>query len=284
MIDRSVIDELKAGIAACEAKASFYSSLNVISRVALGKWSLSVGHGVTAFADHEYARLVPPTDKGTYYQAILGWLGTHDVVFVPEYMSQLFAERGFKVSKMRVEYIMEAPKLLTLEGGRLQSLRYDFRRAAKACTVTVQDLSDPNIADKFLALNSAWYKDAGTRMFRTYEKTMIDWLIRNWSVVRDIDPTIRAVAVEHDGRLISFEIGCQLCPGLGVSFTQRSDRETCRGVLAGTNLLASGYLAEAIGEPLINDGPAANKNVALRKDKLSSGTVAFYKVDRWRKR
>ena len=207
------------------------------------------------------------------------WAQAHRVLFVPEYMVEPLRARRFKVTKIQTEYLMDPARLAELPGGRLRNRRYEVARAREHADARIVDPRQHVLALK--DLTRRWYAEAKDRLWRPSEKTLIDWLIDNWTVVKEIEPTA-ACAVVFDRQtqeLLSYEMGSKLSIRLAVSFTQRSDREKTRGVFAGANLLCSITLAEHLELP-VNDGPADHKELAARKQLLCSGTVDFYAVER----
>jgi len=281
MIDdlKGVLAALKPGLDAVDARSSFYAPLNVIPRLETGKWELKTLAGVTAFVSDADARLIPPPDKADYFRAIIEWAMKFRVLFVPAYMVDALRQRGFKVTKIQTEYVMDLDRLRMLPGGDLRNMRYDVSRARRVTDAMIVDPTDHKTA--LLDLTRRWYAEAKDRLWRPSEKALIDWLIGNWSYVRDLEPTA-ACAVVHDRatkELISFELGSALTASYAVSFTQRSDRAKTHGVFAGANLLCSITLADHMGLP-VNDGPADHKELAARKLKLAAHLSEFYAVQR----
>jgi hypothetical protein len=269
---------LKARLDAVDAQASFFSPLNVIGRLAMGKWDIQFrGEGYWAFVADGVARIIPPADKAEYYQAILAWSEKHTVAFVPTYMADILRQRGLRVLKQQTEYIMDPKKLIGLAGGALRSIRYDRARSEKVATV---EKLDPFVSlGEMIDLVRAWYAEAKDRLWRPSERAHIEWLLENWSQVLELEPSALCVGVRDnaDGKLLSFEMGSYLSDGYASSFTQRSDRSRTTGVYAGVNMMASIALAGALGRWL-NDGPADHKELAARKARLAIGTVDFYTV------
>ncbi len=275
----ALIASLKPCLDQVDAPASFYSPLNVIGRLALGKWEVVQLGGFSAFMSDNTVRLIPQGDKQAYYQAVLEWSHKYTFAFVPSYMADVFRARGFKVLKQQTEYVMDPDKLVSLPGGGLRSLRSDRNRAEKV--TLVEDLDPVARPQELLDLVQRWYAEAKDRLWRPSEKAHIDWLITHWADVLQVEPGAKIVGVRDraNGDLLSFEMGSPLTLKYASSFTQRSDRARTRGAYAGTNLLASVALAERLGLP-VNDGPADHKELAQRKAKLALGTLDFYTVAR----
>ena len=270
---------LKTGLDAVEAPASFYSPLNVIGRIGMGKWTIEERDGFWAFVSDGVARVIPTGDKAEYYQAILAWSFRHEVHFVPEYMADVFRKRGLKVAKLHDEYILHPDKLADLAGGSLRGLRSDRNRALKVVSYDEADLQSRAIVSDLLELNDRWYREAKTRLWRPSEKAQIEWMLKNWSDVLDLEPSARVVLIrDKQGKLpISFEAGSHLTATLASSFTQRSDREYMTGAFSGANLIATLALVGLLGRPS-NDGPADTKELAQRKTKMASKVLTFYSV------
>ena len=281
MIDdlKGVLAALKPGLDAVDARSSFYAPLNVIPRLETRKWELKTLAGATAFLSDADARLIPPPDKADYFRAIVEWAMKFRVLFVPAYMVDALRQSGFKVTKIQTEYLMDPARLAALPGGRLRNRRYEVARAREHADARIVDPRQHVLALK--DLTRRWYAEAKHRLWRPSEKTLIDWLIDNWTVVKEIEPTAAcAVVFDRQTReLLSYEMGSRLSGECAASFTQRFDREKTRGVFAGANLLCSITLAEHLELP-VNDGPADHKELAARKQLLCSGTVDFYAVER----
>jgi Phosphatidylglycerol lysyltransferase, C-terminal len=275
----ALLAAIKHGLDACDAQASFFSPLNAISRLAMGKWTIEELAGTLGFVSGDVVRIVPPVDKGAYYQAILEWATTKRVTFVPGYMADVFRQRGFKVAKVQTEYVMDPEKLRTLPGGALRNRRYDVSRAGKVATAQLINPADHLV--ELLALNDCWYGEAKSRIWRPSEKTHIEWLLTHWDEVLGLEPTARCVGVfdNADGKMLSFELGSMLSDSMASSFTQRSDRSKLHGLYAGVNLFCSTALAVDLGVHL-NDGPAGDRSLAERKGKLCIGALDLYSVAR----
>lgn len=281
MIDdlRKTLSDLKVGLDAVDARSAFYAPLNIIPRLETGKWEIKSVAGCLAFVSDADARLIPPPDKVEYFRAILEWAMKFRVLFVPTYMVEALRARGFKVTKIQTEYLMDLDRLRTLPGGGLRGLRYDVSRARKVTDAMIVDPTDHKTA--LLDLTRRWYAEAKTRLWRPSEKALIDWLIANWPYVKALEPTA-ACSVVYDRatqEIVSFELGSALTLSCAVSFTQRSDRAKTHGMFAGSNLLCSITLADHLGLP-VNDGPADHKELAVRKLKLAAYLTDFYAVER----
>lgn len=274
---------LKKNLDLVDCPASFYSPLNIIGRLALGKWTLEQREGFWAFVGDGVVRLVPPPTKAEYYAAILAWAAKKtQVTMVPEYMANVMRgapARVIKVLKVQTEYIMDPAKLEALSGGSLAVLRNDRNRALK---VSVPQVLDVTLwQDQLLALNRLWYTEAKDRLWRPSEKAHIDWLIQNWETVLALEPTATCVGVRdlETGELLSFEMGSALTETYVSSFTQRSIRDRLTGAYSGVNVLASLELSRAFpGKPL-NDGPAGTSFLAHRKAKMAMGTLDLFSVE-----
>ena len=270
---------LKENLDAVHAPSSFFAPLNVLPRLAAGKWAVEEVAGFRAFVSDKDARLIPPASQTDYYRAIVEWAQTHRVLFVPAYMVEPLRLRNFKVTKIQTEYLMEPARLSELPGGRLRNRRYDVSRARAVTRACLVDPVHHRLELKHLT--NCWYGEAKDRLWRPSEKTQIEWLIDNWRAVEEVEPTAACAAVfnRHTQEMLSFELGSMLTKRIAVSFTQRSDRSKTHGVFSGTNLLCSIALAEKFGVTL-NDGPADRKELADRKLSLCSSTIDFYAVDR----
>jgi hypothetical protein len=280
MITIEQLEHLKMGLNACEAQASFFSPLNVLGRVAMGKWEVLCKYGVMAFVTGEAVRISPPMEKGAYYSAILEWAMTHEVQFVPAYMAQAFRDKaGFMVKKIHTEYIMDPVKLTALPGGTLRNQRYDVARAARV--TETRNLWPADHLEELLKVNAIWYMEAKSRLWRPSESLHIQWLLKSWKDVVDLDPAATCIGVfdKQAGGLLSFELGTRLTDHMAASFTQRSQRVLLNGERTGVNLLCSIAMVERFNLPL-NDGPADNKELAARKDRLCSSKLDFFSVAR----
>jgi len=276
---KDLMGVLQESLDAVDAPSSFYGPLNVLPRLMSGKWKLAEIAGFRAFVSDKDARLIPPLSQAEYYRAIVEWAQGYRVLFVPEYMVEPLRARRFKVTKIQTEYLMDPARLAALPGGRLRNRRYEVSRArtaAEALVISPKDF-EPALKD----VTRRWYAEAKDRLWRPSEKTLIDWLIDNWTLVKEIEATAACAAVfdRETGEMIAYEMGSRLSGRFAVSFTQRSDREKTHGLFAGSNLLCSITLAEHLGLT-VNDGPADHKELAARKQLLCSGTIDFYAVER----
>lgn len=270
---------LKRGLDAVEAPASFYSPLNIIGRLALGKWTIEERDGFPAFVSEGAVRVIPLADKAAYYQAILAWSFRNEVHFVPEYMADVFRQRGYSVKKLQDEYILHPEKLADLAGGDLRGLRSDRNRALKVVSYEDADLQSRATLGDLIDLNDRWYKEAKARLWRPSEKAQIEWMLRNWQDVLALEPSAKVVLIKDASNKvpISFEAGSYLTDTLASSFTQRSDREYLTRAYSGANLIATLGLVGLMGRPS-NDGPADTKELAARKTKMASKVLTFYSV------
>lgn len=271
----SQLPKLRHAMQVCEAYPAFLSSLNTISRLALGKWQLRSDAIETVMG----LVVLPGESKGDYYQRLVEASSRQTCLFVPTYMAQALQAKGFKIAKQATEYLMDPTQITDLPGGRLKRLR-TYVRAVQPLVQIDHDVAVETCAQDLLTLNKAWYKEASVRLFRPSEKTNIDWLIQNWSDVRALDPRVRCTTVrlKDTGQLVVFQMGTQLCDGLSVTFCERYDRDL---MPKAANLAGLGPHMTTLGEALVNDGPAGTADQRAVKERLSGEqTIVFYSVSR----
>lgn len=250
-----------------------FSPVNALSKLALDKWTATAIEGAVVLASGDDVRLMPTGGKEAYWHAMLSQLeAKKNLMLVPEWAASGL-RKNYKVLKQHDEYIMTTDAVKSFAGGRNASLRNQINKARKICTVEVYTSSNEA---EYLALNALWYRQNVTLKFRTYDKTSIDWLIKNWIDVTKVVPDAIMLGVRFDGKLISLNIGSGLCATMWTSYTFRYDREA---PVKASNML--GYQSLASHFPKLgyeNDGTADTAGIRAWKDRLMLTKIPFFKI------
>lgn len=279
---KMMLPSLRAGLAATQNTNAYLNPVNAAARIATGKWTIEEDAFVSAQGS---VFIIPGRDKPEFYHRILHRSMAAPVTMVPLYMAEHFRKSGsMRVTKAEDQYIIPAERMRDLPGKALKRLRQYANSLAGDLTFTHWRAGEgADIPFKeLLEVNRVWYREAQDRYFRTSEKTQIDWMITEWPTVMELDPcaVLSLTREKASGRLLSFNIGTQLYPGMACTIVERYVRDGLR------NANFSGLRAHiaVLGEPEINDGPAGSREVADLKTKLSDGrTHAFFTVERRRK-
>lgn len=270
---------MRRNMAACKSSSFFLSSPMILPRLALGKWTLVFENDSHYFNTGDGKIILPPTpDFRDYVSAILAAARPGATLLrVPAYVAHHLKKTKFKVSTATTEYMLDRNRLTHLPGRDLKRIR-NYANAAEDLTggvsVTAQDVA---MFVKVRELNNAWYRDANTRMFRTYEKKNIDWLFDNWKLVANVDPDILlTVTWREDKELESFHIGTTLCDEISTTFTERYNRQGMRGA----NIVGLRRTVARLGCLKINDGTADSPGIRDLKMKLSGGeTIKTFNIE-----
>lgn len=266
----AALPALRTGMLACKVGFFALSPLNAAPKIALGKWRVedrAAGLGLVS-ADGT-VRLVPTTTDPKVYAAGLLELSAkkRPVTLVPKPYAE-FLGRTFKVVTVQSEYLFETGRMRTYPGGGLKQIRKDTNNARRA--LLVETLAVDRAAD-YLRLNAAWYREAAGRKFRTYDKTSIDWLLNNWTMLVEKVPDVVCLGIRDraTGTLHAFNMACRLVAGTWTAYTRRYDRTGHRGA----GWLGLTELARRFEDPICNDGTADSKEIRAWKDKLGSPSV-----------
>lgn len=269
--------KMQSSMDAVGCVSSFFSPINVLSRLEAGKWGVEHRNGFPAFTSDTGVRVLPQPTQEKYFEALMEWIGKRPILLIPEYMAEVFNKKNFRVTKNQAEYFMFPEKTNLLPGGSLRKMRGDVSRAMRVTDTSIE-ASLKNV-DELVSVTDAWYKEASDRLWRPSEKALTVWIIRNWDKILNFEPSARCSVVRDnaDNSILSFEMGSKLSGKLASSFTQRSLRDRTVGHYAGVNLINSLALIKHFHCPL-NDGPAATADLAHRKLKLCSNVKTFYDV------
>ena len=260
----------------CKAAAFAFSPLNALPKIALGKWTTVKMAGALALVSADGVHRVMPTGNlDQYYAAILDLLAAKKTLsLVPEWVANALRPHQ-TVKKQHDEYVMATPAVMALPGGRNAALRGNVNKARRLCVI---ETYDPANAVEYLALNAKWYKQNAEIKFQPYDKTSIDWMLKNWTLLKDAVPDLVCLGVRHAAslQLISFNLGCVLSSGAWTAYTQRFDRDA--PVKAG-NMLGYTELARVFESlPEENDGTADTRTIREWKDRLVASKVSYFLV------
>jgi hypothetical protein len=260
----------------CRSEPFAFSPLNALPKIALGKWTPRPLKGALALISVDGVHRVMPLDgPDLYYAAILDLLQERKTLsLVPEWIATAL-KKHHKVTKQHDEYVMETPDVRALPGGRNAALRGNVNKARRLCSI--EALSSERL-DEYLALNALWYKQNAVIKFRPYDKTSIDWLLRNWPLVREAVPDAVCLGVRSiaSAQLISLNLGCALSDAAWTAYTQRFDRGA---PIKAANMFGYAELAGVFASlPMENDGTADTKTIREWKDRLVARKVPYFIV------
>jgi Phosphatidylglycerol lysyltransferase, C-terminal len=260
----------------CGVAAFAFSPLNAAPKIALGKWDVVQLDGALALVSGDGVhRVLPIGAREQYWGAILDLLHARKTLaLIPQWAAEALRKR-YKVTKQHEEFISATADVIALPGGRNQSLRNYVNRARKNCDI--EPLAFRNAVD-FLKLNALWYRQNSGLKFRTYDKTSIDWLLREWGFVQQAVPDALCYGVRRrsDMQLIAFAAGCVLTASCWTSYTRRFDRDC--GVTS-PHFLCHVEMAKAFaGLPEENDGTAESKTLRAPKERLALRTTPYFVV------
>ena len=261
---------------ACHAEAFAFSPLNAIPKIALRKWVVLPLDGALALVSGDDVHRVMPTGSPElYYRAILDLLqAKKNVSLVPEWIATAL-KKHYKVARQHDEYVMETADVKALPGGRNAALRGNVNKARRLCTVEALTVET---TDEYLALNAKWYKQNAVIKFRPYDKTSIDWLLKNWPMIPPCAPDAVCLGIRsaETMQLMSLNLGCALSSGSWTAYTQRFDREA---PIKAANMLGYTELARRFESyPQENDGTADTKTIREWKDRLAARKVSYFTV------
>ena len=187
------IPAMRQAMVTCAVPAFAFSPLNVLPKLALDKLSLSEVEGNAVLSSKDgVSRIIPTGARQNYYAAVLQLLSEgRQLALVPEWIA-VALKKHYTVAKQHDEFMMLTADVIELPGGSNKSLRRHVRKARQ--TTVVEDY-DPAKEAEYLALNATWYRQNAGLKFRTYDKTSIDWMIRNWPDVAAGDPTARLIGI-----------------------------------------------------------------------------------------
>jgi hypothetical protein len=261
---------------AVRAPAFAFSILNASPKIALGKWQVEEMDGALALVSGDGTHRVMPTGTLGQYHAATMHLLEHKkpLALVPEWLAAPL-KKHYAVAKQHDEYVMRTGDVRALPGGRNAAMRGNVNKARRLCTIEDFDAAKLH---EFLALNALWYRQNAEIKFRPYDKTSIDWLLKNWSAIRRIDPDCTCLGIRHaeTRQLIALNMGCVLSDRTWSAYTQRFDRAA---PLKAANMLGYTELARVFADlQEENDGTADTKTIREWKDRLVSEKRTFFVV------
>ena len=263
---------------ACQCAPFYFSVVNLLPKLALGKLEAKPGAGcVQLIAPDGCVKLLPCGNQAAYWAALLEALTDEKTVsLVPAWAADNLGKH-YKVEKCSSEYVMSTEDVIAQPGGHNRQVRGNVNKARKLCT---WEHLHADTLQEFLDLNRVWYRQNADRKFRTYDKTSIDWVLSNWSVILQADPLASCVGVRHEGKLISLNIGGTLTQDTWTAYTQRYDREA---PVKAANSYGYTLLGEVYSDlPWENDGTADSTAIRAWKERLKSCVRPFYKVSHGR--
>lgn len=253
----------------------YFSPLNILSKLALGKMTDQEVNGLCVLQNGEGAAFVMYNgDTEAYFATILLMLEQkREVRLVPEFIAN-HLKGQYKVETGVREYMSSTPLIQNLDRPRLKSLRSDIRRAQRHSAITPYK---PPLEAELLSLNAAWYAEAKTRHFRPYDKTSIDWLLKNWAEVTELAPDARGWVCREtfSKRAVAFSLTCDVSDQSWHCFTRRYIRDT---QVPSPNMYAWVVAAEAQTKPICNDGTADSKEIRQAKDRYTEYHQTSYRV------
>ena len=265
-------------LADCGAASFWWSLPNLAPKLILEKVAL-VEETETAliFSCHDgSARVLPLADRASYWQTLLRLLEDKKTLgLVPEWAADAL-RRHYKVIPQQREFLIANTTLQELPGGRLRNQRNLIAKARRGTTV---GRFEGDHVEDYLAVNKAWYRQNAEAKFRTYDKTSIDWMLRNWRDLRAVAPDLQCLGARcnADAKLIAFTIASKLCEGTWSAYTERFDREH---PIQGCNWMLWQEFARFHEEPWENDGTADTTALRHNKGKVVASLVPFFKVER----
>ena len=249
----------------------FFSPPNVLPKIHLGKLVAKKHCLVDASGT---ARVIPYGTQAEYYARTLDALATYSsLLLVPAWIANNL-RKSYTVAVQHHEYLIAEETAAFMDAPQLKQMRYNTNHADKHTTTEWWDGSNPV---ELMEVNTSWYKDANGRLFRTYDKASIDWMIQHWSFIVERAPDVRCVLIRSkaDGRLLSFNIGSALTNRQFMSYTQRYLREPAA---KGANFLGMRRLCCELPGTFGNIGSADTKEIKDWKDRLTRHTLTAYKV------
>lgn len=255
----------------------YFSPLNVLAKIELGKFEVEDTLDHVIFKNGEGARFVMPSHKAQeYYLALLYALGQKcEVRLIPEAIANhLGSQKVYKSKLYNKEYVSLTERVMSLPGSRLKSMRNEMRRAADRSEF---ELYHPKHEAEYLRVNREWYAEAKTRHFRPYDKTSIDWLIRNWALVEQLAPDVQMAGVrdKETGLLIAFAMVCDLTDNSWHCFTRRY----VRGHNVPSPNMYCWYMLAALRQPNhSNDGTADSAEIRHAKEKYTDFILKSYSI------
>lgn len=276
---QDTLSERRQAMDLCGCPAFAFSSLNMIPKIMLAKWTLTDNAPHRSFAltsADGTTRVLPYGTVTDYFQSILALLERKTpLALVPEHIAQHFKKSGYKVKKQHDEYIMATSDVMGLPGGRNKRLRNYVNKASDLSTV---ERFDPSQLAEYKALVKVWYRQNVDLKFRTYDKTSNDWLLENWTTVQKLEPTAICLGVRCNPgeQLMSLSMACQLSDRYWTAYTERYDRNA---PVKGCNWFGYTQLGRAFpGLDYANDGTADTTSIREAKDRLVCKKLTFYTV------
>jgi hypothetical protein len=266
---------LKA-LAECQAASFWWSLPNLAPKLALDKVAFveeTPTEIVFGTADGSL-RILPLADRATYWRTIMRYVEAKaTLALIPEWAADAL-RRHYKVAPQQKEYMIATETLRALPGGSLRNVRNLINKARRATTM---GRFEGDYIEDYLNVNRAWYKQNAEAKFRTYDKTSIDWMLRNWTHLRVYAPDLLCFGIRanDDGKLIAFTIASTLCEGAWSAYTERFDREH---PIQGCNWLLWQEIAKSFEEPWENDGTADTTALRRNKGKVVASLAPFFKV------
>jgi hypothetical protein len=261
----------------CRAAFFWFSVPNLVPKLALGKVALVAQDGAVVLEDAAGARVLPVSDRPTYYNDLLTASARHrTLLLVPETLAQHMGKvTRFSAQRQQTEWLIPTATSRDLPGPRLSTNRRLCRKAERSCVV---EPFDPKRVDEYLEVCSAWYRAAQDRYFRTYDKTSMDWLLRNWVSLLDLFPDMRCLGVRNreTGRLEAFNVASSFVAGEWSAYTRRYRPDAPDGV----TVLVDSAMAALFPEPVQNNGTADTPGLRAWKALYGTPSRHAWKVTR----
>lgn len=278
---RAHYDEIQAGLVACGLPFLYLSPLSILPRVSRGKMSLRRIENAILSEDGEgLCRVIPTTtDRSAYYQTVLDVLDAgHPLIMLPEYIAK-HIKGAYIVSPGFKEYASTTDILAELPGKRLSRIRSYANNWSKVATLRC--LSDhPELEGDFLACNALWYRQQTVmaKKFRLNDKLNIEWLIQNWSVVKEVDKNAVCLGAWVDGKIIGLNIACSLGPNWWGCFTRRHNMDLNNVAMFLFREVARRF--QAAGVENLSDGAASTKELRQMKLRYASPSILSFRAER----
>lgn len=267
--------EAQIAMGDCQAASFYFGVLNVAPKLALGKLTLAgCTPGAFSLQAHDGSvRLVPTGTRSDYWTALHDHLAAGATVMqVPEWAAMALKPH-YKVEKQQDEFLISEWRLRTLAGGRLSRLRAYMHEGMRRLIIAPMTNPDP-----YIALNAKWYQQNRALKFRTYDKTSIEWVLRNWHDLKDWCPDICCLGARDADtmELVGFAMGSMLTKDTWSCYTRRFDRES---PVHSPHILAFQSLGARFPKAAYeNDGTGGDATLRKDKSRMAEATLSFYTV------